>query len=250
MLTALDMKRLVCFLVFAGWAAWASAQTATWLTDYPAAQAQAARENKFVFLDFTGSDWCGWCKRLKAEVFDHPEFAAYAASNLVLVEVDFPRHKSQPAGQKEANQKLAEKYGIPGFPTVILLDGTGQRVGQLGYQPGGVSVFVETMDRLLADARRNEAIADKAAAAPKKPVEFVPIPPTPPTHYDQLALKGISGPANRRLAMINNVTLSVGETGSVRIKDGLVNVCCNEIHDDSVLVTVEGKQVELRFPGR
>src|SRR5438093_919127 len=61
---------------------------ATWLTDLPAAQAAAKAEKKIVLLDFTGSDWCGWCIRLKNEVFSQPEFDAFANANLVLVEVD------------------------------------------------------------------------------------------------------------------------------------------------------------------
>src|ERR1017187_4807538 len=66
-----------------------------WLTDVPAALARAKAENKTVLLDFTGSDWCGWCMRLKAEVFDQPEFSTYAHANLILVELDFPHHKTQ-----------------------------------------------------------------------------------------------------------------------------------------------------------
>ena len=60
----------------------------TWLTSVPDAQAQAKKESKLVLLDFTGSDWCSWCKKLDAEVFSQPQFADYAKKNLVLVEVD------------------------------------------------------------------------------------------------------------------------------------------------------------------
>src|SRR5438552_7159697 len=102
--------RRVCFgcLSFALLAlAGSSARAAEWLTDLPAAQAAAKAENKIVLLDFTGSDWCGWCIRLRNEVFSKPEFDAYANDNLVLVEVDFPRQKSQSAALKQANRVLA-----------------------------------------------------------------------------------------------------------------------------------------------
>src|SRR6266581_5344317 len=84
----------------------AAAHAAEWLTDVPAAQEQAAAENKLVLLNFTGSDWCGWCMKLKAEVFSQPEFEDYANKNLVLVEIDFPKRKPQPAAQKKANTDI------------------------------------------------------------------------------------------------------------------------------------------------
>ena len=67
----------------------------SWETDYKKAQDQAKAGNKLVLLDFTGSDWCGWCIKLDREVFSKPEFKDYATKNLVLVELDFPRAKAQ-----------------------------------------------------------------------------------------------------------------------------------------------------------
>ena len=83
-----------------------NAAASEWLTDLPKAQAQAKEEKKMVLLDFTGSDWCGWCIKLHNEVFSKPEFAEYARKNLVLVEVDFPRKKKLGAEQKKANEAL------------------------------------------------------------------------------------------------------------------------------------------------
>ena len=120
----------------------------TWLTDVPKAQTQAKAEKKLVLLDFTGSDWCGWCIRLHKEVFSTSEFAEYAAKNLVLVEVDFPNKKPQTAELKAANQALQQKYGIRGYPTIIILNGEGKKVGQLGYMPGGPKAFIAELDKL------------------------------------------------------------------------------------------------------
>ena len=108
----------------------------TWLTDLPKAQAQAKAENKLVFLDFTGSDWCVWCKKLHAEVFSTPEFQDYARKNLVLVTVDFPHETKLSAEQTKANKALGEKYGIKGYPTLIVLNGDGKKVGELSYADG------------------------------------------------------------------------------------------------------------------
>ena len=101
-----------------------------------------------VLLDFTGSDWCGWCIKLDKEVFSEPSFQAYAAQNLIFVEVDFPRNKSQSAEVKERNQKLQQKYGVRGYPTLIVLNPQGSQVAQLGYQPGGAGPFIGSLEAL------------------------------------------------------------------------------------------------------
>jgi len=124
------------------------AEDVKWLTDLPKAQEQAKAEKKLVMLDFTGSDWCGWCIKLHKEVFSQPEFSDYAKKNLVLVEVDFPRSKPQSEAQKKANQALQAKYSIEGYPTIIVLDGNGKKVGQLGYEPGGPKAFIADLDKL------------------------------------------------------------------------------------------------------
>jgi protein disulfide-isomerase len=119
-----------------------------WQTDLPKAQAKAKAEKKLVMMDFTGSDWCGWCIKLNNEVFSKSEFVDYAKTNLVAVEVDFPRAKKQTEEQKKANQALQEKYKIEGYPTIIVLNGAGEKVGQLGYMPGGPKAFIAELEKL------------------------------------------------------------------------------------------------------
>ena len=130
----------------------AGAEELQWLTDVPKAVEKAKAENKLVMLDFTGSDWCGWCIKLHKEVFSQSEFADYAKKNLVLVEVDFPRRKEQSAELKKANQALQEKYKIEGYPTLILLNKDGKQVGQLRYMPGGPKPFVTELDKVKKQA--------------------------------------------------------------------------------------------------
>ena len=119
-----------------------------WLTDYKKAQQEAKTSNKLVLLDFTGSDWCGWCIKLNREVFSKPEFKDYASKNLVLVEVDFPRRKTQSADVKLQNATLAQQYQIEGFPTIIVLNGEGKALGMLGYMQGGASAFIAELEKL------------------------------------------------------------------------------------------------------
>ena len=125
----------------------AQAEELKWHTDLAKAQAEAKAEKKLVMLDFTGSDWCGWCIRLNKEVFSKPEFVEFAKKNLVLVEVDFPRKKELSAEQKKANLELQNKYQIQGYPTLIVLDADGNKVGQLGYVAGGPTAWIEKFEK-------------------------------------------------------------------------------------------------------
>jgi protein disulfide-isomerase len=143
------MKKLILgTLVAATLIGATAAESVTWLTDLPKAQAQAKAEKKLVMLDFTGSDWCGWCIKLNNEVFSKPEFAEYAKKNIVAVEVDFPNKKKLSAEQKKANDALAKKYGIQGYPTIIVLDADGKKVGELGYLKGGPKAFIAELEKL------------------------------------------------------------------------------------------------------
>ena len=120
----------------------------SWETDFKKAQEQAKTGNKLLLVDFTGSDWCGWCMKLDREVFSRPEFKDYATKNLVLLEVDFPRAKVQPDAVKKQNQELANEYQIQGFPTIVVLDGEGHKVGELGYMEGGASAFIAQLEKI------------------------------------------------------------------------------------------------------
>jgi thioredoxin-related protein len=142
------MRKIAMGLFVCGMLLRAGAEELNWTTDVPSAQAKAKAENKLVIMDFTGSDWCGWCIKLNKEVFSKPEFAEYAKKNLVLVEVDFPRAKKQTEQLQKANQELQKKYSIEGYPTIIVLDGQGKQVGQLGYMQGGPKAFITELEKL------------------------------------------------------------------------------------------------------
>ncbi|MFN2622691.1 MAG: thioredoxin family protein [Chthoniobacterales bacterium] len=119
-----------------------------WLTSLEQAQKEAQAKNRLLLMDFTGSDWCGWCIMLDKEVFSKPEFKDYASKNLVLLELDFPRMKKMPPEVTAQNEKLAIKYGIQGFPTVVVFDSTGKPLGALGYQAGGPQAFIAELEKL------------------------------------------------------------------------------------------------------
>jgi len=142
-------KWITLFTVLLLGAAHLPAATADWLTDFESARREAAARNVPILADFSGSDWCGWCIRLDKEVFSQPEFKAYAEKNLVLFLADFPSRKPQSDAVKQQNRELAERYGIRGYPTILLLDSAGNVLKRTGYQSGGAGAYVEHLKSLL-----------------------------------------------------------------------------------------------------
>jgi len=116
-----------------------------WQTDFKAAQSKAKEEKKYLLVDFTGSDWCGWCIKLRNEVFDKEPFKAAAPKQFVLVELDFPHNKELSADLKKQNKELSEKYNVQGFPTVLMMDAEGQVVARTGYREGGPDEYLKQL---------------------------------------------------------------------------------------------------------
>lgn len=119
-----------------------------WTTDVRSALGSASGTGRKIFLFFTGSDWCGWCKRLDAEILGTDEFKQYASGNLVLVKLDFPNAIPQSAELKAQNAQLAQQYGIRGYPTIVVLNDSGAEVGRLGYQRGGPAPFIQRLQHM------------------------------------------------------------------------------------------------------
>jgi len=121
-----------------------------WLHDFEAAKKQAKQENKAIFINFTGSDWCGWCIKLEKEVFQKKEFKDFAKENLVLMEVDFPEKKKQSAEVRAQNKKLDKEFKIEGYPTLFLLDAEGKKLtDDIGYREGGAQAYVDHLKTLM-----------------------------------------------------------------------------------------------------
>lgn len=127
-----------------------------WATDFAEAKKLAATSKRPILADFSGSDWCGWCIKLDKEVFSKKEFKTYAKDNLVLFLADFPQQKKQSAEVKKQNQDLSQKYGVRGFPTVLLLDSKGKVLARTGYQKGGAKAYIKHIRGLIKDARHTD----------------------------------------------------------------------------------------------
>ncbi len=126
-----------------------TSESLNWQSNLEEAVAQAKKENKAVLVNFTGSDWCKWCMKLNDEVFSQSEFETYAEQNLVLVRLDFPRNIQQSNETKMYNNSLAQRYGIQGFPTILVFDNQGKMVAKTGYQPGGATNYVSHIQSFL-----------------------------------------------------------------------------------------------------
>lgn len=120
-----------------------------WEENLESALQKAKQENKAVLVNFTGSDWCIWCQRLSNEVFSKSEFEDYANDNLILVRLDFPKNIEQSVETKMYNNQLAQRYGIEGFPTILLFNSSGNLVLRTGYQPGGPVNYVNHLKSYL-----------------------------------------------------------------------------------------------------
>lgn len=138
------------------------ADDSIWETDFEKASAVAKSSGKYMLLDFSGSDWCGWCIKLDREVFSQSAFKTFAEKNLVCVLVDFPQNKIQSAAVQKQNAELAKKYGIDGYPTVIILDPNGELAGATGYQEGGAENYVEHLKNII-NQHKNKSEKGKSA---------------------------------------------------------------------------------------
>ena len=133
-----------------------------WHTDFEAAKKMAEQEGKDLLVNFTGSDWCGWCIKLRKEAFDQEAFRKGAKDLFVLVELDFPRDRSKLSKEtREQNEQLKNRFEIRGFPTILLCDAQGRPYARTGYQPGGGTNYVDHLASLKKQHR--------PAANPKEP---------------------------------------------------------------------------------
>jgi len=142
-----------------------------WLDNFELAKKEAAAFKQPIFAFFTGSDWCGWCMKLRSEALDTKEFEKFAADNLILFEADFPRDKKISGQVKKQNAELAAKYGVRGYPTVFLLDAEGSELGKTGYQEGGAEAYVKHLKELLNKAgvkTTEKPVAGKTLSAYEK----------------------------------------------------------------------------------
>jgi thiol-disulfide isomerase/thioredoxin len=135
----------------------------TWIEDdMDRAMQLAASSNRYLLIDFTGSDWCGWCIRLDQEVFDQAHFRQNAPRDFVLVKLDFPRKSSQTEQVKQKNRQWQQRLGVRGFPTIFLADAEGRPFARTGYRQGGPVPYVDHLREFVQLRRRQETLVAAA----------------------------------------------------------------------------------------
>jgi len=145
----LTIAILSLFFIYAYAESKEKSEELNWLTNLEEAQQIAKEKGLPILIDFTGSDWCGWCIKLVDEIVSQQKFIEYAAGNLILVKLDFPKDIHQTEETKTYNRQLAEKYNIRGFPTIILIDAQGNEIARTGYQYGGAGNYIEHLKSLI-----------------------------------------------------------------------------------------------------
>jgi thioredoxin-related protein len=163
------MKRLILAIAVVSMALPTAALAAGegWYDDFDGAVKAAKAEGKDLLVDFSGSDWCGWCIKLDKEVFQHESFTTAAKEQYVLVVLDFPRGEAAKAKvpNPARNQELQAKYGIRGFPTVLLMNADGHVYARTGYQAGGPEAYVKHLAEIREKFRPGLASALEAVKA-------------------------------------------------------------------------------------
>lgn len=163
---------LVCVLVLSHSAT--SFGDDVWFDNVEEAIATAQKESKDLFLLYTGSDWCPPCKKLESEVLSQEEFLSEAKQNYVFVILDFPREKQLAPETVEQNKKWASKFGIEGYPTVVLLDKDQRPYGISGYREGGVENYLGILGEFHQQRmRRDEAFAEAEKLEGKERAEML-----------------------------------------------------------------------------
>ncbi|MEE2643142.1 MAG: thioredoxin family protein [Planctomycetota bacterium] len=146
-----------------------------WFIDAEKAMTAARKENRSLIINFTGSDWCGWCIKLEGEVFSRREFSREALKEFVFLKLDFPSDKSkQSTAEIEQNEKWKSRFGVSGFPSIYICDTTGRPFAKTGYQAGGPLKYLAHVKAFREKlVERNEIFALAAQQKGDKKAELL-----------------------------------------------------------------------------
>lgn len=102
-----------------------------WMT-WKEVQEVQKKEPRKIFVDVY-TDWCGWCKRMDASTFSHPEVVKYVSENFYAVKFDAETHETITfngkeykwiAGGRNGYNELAAQLlsGQLSYPTTVYID--------------------------------------------------------------------------------------------------------------------------------
>lgn len=210
-----------------------------WIQDFAKAKEAAKAAKKDLLIDFTGSDWCGWCIKLDEEVFSKDPFQQAAPKDFILVKLDFPQDESRVTPEiKAQNEKLREAYGIQGYPTILLTDAEGQVYGEAGYQEGGPEKYLE----MLAEAKKKGQVFQAAMlrASQRKDAERATALDEALSAIDASIVKG------RHLALVQEI-VKLDADGKAKLK-AKYEAILQEIEDEKQIEAESGTLREMIGP--
>ena len=143
-----------------------TAENEGWTVSLEEAYKESQETGKPIMANFTGSDWCGWCVRLTKSVFSKDEFKTWAADNVVLLELDFPRRKTLPADIQAQNQSLKQAFQIRGFPSVWVFDLARDAEGRYNVSAHGKTGYAPTVGEFTGAV--NQMLAQRAEGTNNK----------------------------------------------------------------------------------
>lgn len=187
-----------------------------WETDYQKALALSNERSLPIVLFFTGSDWCGWCKKLEEEVLDTPAFSKLAGDKYIFVMLDFPMRSPIAPELKKQNAALKDRYKIKGYPTLVLIDGKENVLAQTGYQQGGPDNYVAHLSQLTSGK-------DFQFNAPEKVMEDVALATEP--------------------AAVQEDNSAIKERYRQLVKDGMIDSSDAQEVRESLLASDHGRQM-------
>ncbi len=144
-----------------------STRTLEWLDKYEVASQQAKATGKPLFIYFTGSDWCGWCKKMDKEILSTEEFIRLVGDTFIFVKIDFPIYSSLDKAIVAQNEELKEKFEVTAFPTIIITSSEGKQIAVLNYKPGGGKSYAEYLLKLL---QRQQELKNGMKSLPEKSI--------------------------------------------------------------------------------
>lgn len=190
----MGMRRLTPFLISLGLlTSLAQAETVSWIGSYELGLKKASQEKKDLLLVLTGSDWCAKCQSLEATVLTQQAFLEKAATDFVLVSIDFPQLNAE---LSKRNDPVRVQYGVRSLPTFVVTDSTGRPYGEVSYHAAWKEEdYLSAITALGAQkSSRDQAaeILQKAtdpaikAAALEKMLQAVPVNAIPQVYHAEL----------------------------------------------------------------
>ena len=84
------------------------------------AQALAKETGKPLYIDISTS-WCGYCKKMKRNVYTQTQVIENLNKNFIPLAID---------GEKGEGVTLVRKHKVRGYPTQIIISGQGEIIGR------------------------------------------------------------------------------------------------------------------------